>query len=48
MRGELGSELSAEVRGLVGFNLIRESYNEDLGPRILYARLELGLSWRLR
>ena len=53
MRGELASELSAEVRGLVGVNLLRDTILETndgvkLQTLLVYARLELGLSWRVR
>ena len=48
MRGELGNQLAAELRGLVGMNVVREHYDNDIAPRLLYARLELGLSWRIR
>jgi hypothetical protein len=52
MRGELASELSAEVRGLVGVNLLRDAHTVAPGtiiqPILVYARLEMGLSWRFR
>ena len=53
MRGELASELSAEVRGLVGVNLLRDTILETndgvkLQTLLVYARLELGLSWRVK
>jgi hypothetical protein len=53
MRGELASELSAEVRGLVGVNLLRDTILETndgvkLQTLLVYARLELGLSWRVQ
>jgi hypothetical protein len=55
IRGELASDLAAEVRGLVGVNLIRpklfDSDSPDrsaVQPLLVYARLEVGLSWRLR
>ncbi len=52
LRGELASDLSAEVRGLVGVNVLRERFldtqEQKLAPLLVYARLELGLSWRFR
>jgi hypothetical protein len=53
MRGELAGDLSAEVRGLVGVNVVRPRIVEDttdgiVQPLLVYARLELGLTWRLQ
>jgi hypothetical protein len=53
LRGEFASDLAAEVRGLVGVNLIRpalydSSASGPVQPLLVYARLEVGLSWRLR
>jgi hypothetical protein len=53
IRGELASDLSAEVRGLVGVNLIRPKLFDSpdggsVQPLLVYARVELGVTWRLR
>jgi hypothetical protein len=52
MRGDLASDLSAEVRGLVGVNLLRDEHviakDVSVQPLLVYARMELGLSWRFR
>jgi hypothetical protein len=52
LRGELGSELSALVRGTTELNVIRESFADASGsnvtPAWLLYRAEVGLSWRLR
>ncbi len=53
LRGELASDLSAEVRGLVGVNLLRDTFYESpdgvkLQTLLVYARLELAVSWRVR
>jgi hypothetical protein len=53
IRGELASDLSAEVRGLVGVNLIRPKLFETIDgsavrPLLVYARVELALTWRLQ
>ena len=53
LRGELASALSAEIRGMVGVNLLRDTflvtqYDQREAPQIVYARLELGFTWRLR
>lgn len=53
LRGDLSSDFSAEVRGLVGVNLLRDTLYETpdgvkLQPLLVYARLELAISWRVR
>jgi hypothetical protein len=45
LRGDLASDLSVEVRGLVGFN-VAHTAQETLG--LLALRAEVGLTWRLR
>ena len=44
LRGDLASDLSVEVRGLAGFNVVHTGDNIGL----LSMRAELGLTWRLR
>jgi hypothetical protein len=52
LRGELGGDLSAMVRGVAELNLIRDSFFDSTGasvdPSVFVGRAELGLSWRLR
>jgi hypothetical protein len=53
MRGDLASDLAVEVRGVLGLNLIRESFTDPVAgtfvdPPIFGGRVELGLSWRWR
>lgn len=52
LRGELGGDLSAMVRGVAEVNVIRESFTDSTGttvdPRLFVGRAEVGLSWRLR
>jgi hypothetical protein len=52
MRGELGSALSATLRGLVGANLFREGFVDSTGGYVgsmgWTGRVELALSWGLR
>jgi hypothetical protein len=45
LRGELGSDLSALLRGLVGVNLLHQDL-VDTPP--FAARIELAMSWRLK
>jgi hypothetical protein len=51
-RGELGSDLSAMVRGVAELNVVRESFADSSGssvdPGLFIGRLEVGLSWQLR
>jgi hypothetical protein len=44
LRGDLASDLSVEVRGLAGFNVVHSG--QDIG--LLALRAELGFTWRLR
>lgn len=46
LRGELGSALSAALRGVGGYNILHERGPND--PPLMSARVELGLSWRIR
>ena len=52
MRGELGSALSATLRGLVGANILREGFVDSTGAYIdsmgWSGRVELAISWGLR
>lgn len=53
LRGELGSELAVELRGVLGLNVIRESFQDPalgsrVDPPLIGGRVELGLSWRVR
>lgn len=52
MRGELGSALSATLRGLIGANVFREGFTDSTGAYIdsmgWTGRVELALSWGLR
>jgi hypothetical protein len=52
IRGDLGGGLVAELRGVVGLNVIREQFADSTGivqdPPLLSGRGELGLSWRVR
>ncbi len=52
LRGELGSDLSALVRGVAEVNVIRESFSDGAGtnvdPSLFVGRVEVGMSWRLR
>jgi hypothetical protein len=52
IRGDLAGDLAAEVRGLVGVNLIRpklfDAPEGAVQPLLVYARVELGVTWRLR
>ena len=53
LRGELGSELAVELRGVLGLNVIRETFQDPafgsrVDPPLLGGRVELGLSWRVR
>jgi hypothetical protein len=49
LRGELGSELSALVRVVGEWNVLRETSSEpSVTPALLIGRAEVGLSWRLR
>ncbi len=52
IRGDLGGGLVAELRGVVGLNVVREQFADSTGivqdPPLLSGRGELGLSWRVR
>ena len=53
LRGELGSDLAVELRGVLGLNVIRESFQDPtlgarVDPPLIGGRVELGLSWRVR
>jgi hypothetical protein len=52
LRGDLGGGLVAELRGIVGINVIREEFTDSTGivqnPPQFSARGELGLAWRVR
>jgi hypothetical protein len=52
LRGELGGNLAAALRGMVGANLLRGGFDDASGARIetppWSGRIELTLSWRLR
>jgi hypothetical protein len=53
LRGELGSDLAVELRGVIGLNVIRESFQDPafgsrVDPPLIGGRVELGLSWRVR
>jgi hypothetical protein len=46
LRGELGSALSVALRGVGGYNVLQDNASRD--PPLLSARVEVGLSWRIR
>jgi hypothetical protein len=53
LRGELGNDLAAELRGVVGFNVVRESFQDQtfgtrVDPPMFGGRVEVGLPWRVR
>lgn len=53
LRGELAGDLSVEIRGVAGLNVIRESFDDPafgarVDPPLLNARVELALAWRVR
>jgi hypothetical protein len=52
LRGELGSSLSATLRGVAGFNLFQNDFPDASGPPVQamawMGRVELGVSWGLR
>ena len=52
LRGELGSDLSVDLRGFAGLNVARGHFVDGNGvevqPSWITARAELGLTWRLR
>jgi hypothetical protein len=52
MRGELGSALSATLRGVAGANIIREGFVDSTGAYVdamgWSGRVELAMSWGLR
>jgi hypothetical protein len=52
LRGELGGNLAAALRGMVGANLVRGGFDDASGTHIetppWSGRVELALSWRLR
>jgi hypothetical protein len=52
MRGDLGADLAAEMRGTVGVNMLRGHYdvapNVTVEPLLIYARLELGVAWKFQ
>jgi hypothetical protein len=52
LRGELGGDLSVIVRGMLGLNVVRESFIDQTGtnaqPGWLVGRGEIALTWRLR
>jgi hypothetical protein len=57
LRGELGNGLALMIRGVMDYNVIREtlvirgegtSPNTDVSPSVLLGRGEVGLSWQLR
>ena len=51
LRGELGSDLSAILRGVAEINLLREKFvdlHSDVEPSLFVGRAEVGVSWRLR
>lgn len=48
LRGELASELSAELRGAALFNLTRVTELDAQGATLVAGRAEFALTWRLR
>lgn len=52
LRGELGSDLSVDLRGYAGLNVVREPFFDGEGtevrPTWVTGRGEVGLTWRLR
>ncbi len=52
LRGELGAHLSAVLRGVAGFEIVRRSFQDLSGatelPPLATARLELAFSWDVR
>jgi hypothetical protein len=52
LRGELGSQLAVAVRGIMGINVLKESFLDGTGAAVdspaLSGRVELALSWGLR
>ena len=48
LRGELASELSAELRGVALFNVTRVSELDAQGASLIAGRAEFALTWRLR
>lgn len=49
LRGELGNGLALTIRGVMDFNVVRESPpGTDVDPSVLVGRAEVGLSWQLR
>ncbi len=52
LRGELGSALSATLRGLAGVNVVQEGFTDSAGtyvqPAAWTGRVELAISWGLR
>jgi hypothetical protein len=51
LRGELGGNLSVALRGVIGINLLRPTFVENLTPEEVPSwsgRIELAFSWSLR
>ncbi len=53
LRGELAGDLSVEIRGVGGLNVVRESFYDPafgarVDPPLFNARVELALAWRVR
>lgn len=53
LRGELGGDLSVEIRGVAGVNVVRESFYDPafgarVDPPLFGGRAELALAWRVR
>lgn len=53
LRGELAGDLSVEVRGVGGVNVIRESFLDPafgarVDPPLIGGRVEIALAWRVR
>jgi hypothetical protein len=49
LRGELGNGLALMIRGVMDFNVVRETIaTTDFDPSVLVGRAEVGLSWQLR
>ena len=53
LRGELAGDLSVEIRGVGGLNVVRESFYDPafgarVDPPLFNARIELALAWRVR
>jgi hypothetical protein len=49
LRGELGNGLALTIRGVMDFNVVRESPpGTEIDPSVLVGRAEVGLSWQLR